>query len=78
MLAPKPFQAKDLDEEDLLIDFEKYVKMLRTFFIATGRVGARDQEKLAILLAVGVVDMKDLFEMVGKVRSTTWPFLQWW
>ena len=21
MLAPKPFQAKDLDEEDLLIDF---------------------------------------------------------
>ena len=70
MLAPKPFQAKDLDQEDLLIDFDKYVKMMRTFFIAMGRVGARDQEKLAILLAVGVVDM--------KVRSTTWPFLQWW
>ena len=52
MLAPKPFQAKNLDQEDLLIDFDKYVKMLRTFFIATGRVGARDQEKLAILLAV--------------------------
>ena len=70
MLAPKPFKGKDLDPEDLLIDFDKYVKMIRTFFIATGRVGATEQVKLAILLSVGGVDMEDLFEMVGKVNIT--------
>jgi hypothetical protein len=28
MLAPKPFKGKDLDPEYLLIDFDKYVKMI--------------------------------------------------
>ena len=70
MLAPKPFQGKDLDPEDLLIEFDKYVKMIKTFFIATGRVGATSEVKLAILLAVGGVDMEDLFETVGKVNIT--------
>ena len=44
--------------------------MVKTFFIATGRVGATEQVKLAILLSVGGVDMEDLFEMVGKVNIT--------
>ena len=61
MLATKPFKGKDLDPEDLLIDFDKYVNMVKTFFIATGRVGATEQVKLAILLSVGGVDMEDLF-----------------
>lgn len=68
MLAPKPFKGKDLDPEDLLIDFDKYVKMARNFFIATGKQGVTDQIKLAILQSVGGIDMEDLFEMVGKVN----------
>ena len=46
------------------------MKMIRSFFNATGRVGATEQVKLAILLSVGGVDMEDLFEMVGKVNIT--------
>ena len=59
MLAPKVFAGKE---------FDKYVKTIRTFFMATGRVTATDQVKLAILLSVGGTDMEDLFKQVGKVN----------
>ena len=62
MLAPKGFAGKELNPEDMLIEFDKYVKTIRTFFMATGRVTATDQVKLAILLSVGGTDMEDLFE----------------
>ena len=68
MLAPKAFAGKELDPEDMLIEFNKYVKTIKNLFMATGRVTAIDQVKLAILLSVRVTDMGDLFEQVGKVN----------
>ena len=53
MLAPKVFSGKDLDPEDLLIEFDKYVKSTRNFFLATGKAAASDQVKLAIMMSVG-------------------------
>ena len=43
MLVPKTFQGKDLDPEDLLIEIDNYLKVIRTFFIAMGKLGVTDQ-----------------------------------
>ena len=73
MLAPKVFKGKDLDPENLLIEFDKYIKVIRNFFIATGRDVASDKVKLAILQSAGGVDMEDLMELVGRVLITGTP-----
>ena len=68
MLAPKAFKVKDKEPEQLLIDFDAYMKTVKNFFIATAKDGAADRTKLAILQAIGGPDMVDLVEIVGKVQ----------
>ena len=53
---------KDKEPEQLLINFDTYMKMVKSFFIATAKDGATDRTKLAILQAIGGPDM------VGKVQ----------
>ena len=60
MLAPKAFKVKDKEPEQLLIDYDAYMKTVKNFFIATAKDGAADRTKLAILQAIGGPDMVDL------------------
>ena len=62
------FKAKDKEPEQLLIDFDAYMKTVKNFFIATAKDGAADRTKLAILQAIGGPDMVNLVEIVGKVQ----------
>lgn len=68
LLAPKVFNLKDKEPEQLLIDFDAYKKTVKNFFIATAKDGATDRTKLAILQAIGGPDMVNLVEIVGKVQ----------
>jgi hypothetical protein len=68
LLVPKAFKVKDKEPEQLLIDFDAYMKTVKNFFIATAKDGAADRTKLAILQAIGGPDMVDLVEIVGKVQ----------
>ena len=68
LLAPKVFKMKDKEPEQLLVDFDTYMKTVKNIFIATAKDGAADRTKLAILQAIGGPDMVDLVEMVGKVQ----------
>ena len=40
---------------------------MKNFFVVTGKEAASDKQKLALLQAVGGVDMIDLLEETGKV-----------
>ena len=73
LLAPKAFKVKDKEPEQLLIDYDVYIKTVNNFYIATGKEGAADRTKLAILQAVGGPDMVDLVELVGKVQLVGIP-----
>ena len=63
---------KDKDAETLQIDFDQYVKMVKNFFITTGKDSVTDKKKVALLQAVGGPDMVDLVEEVWA-RSFVWP-----
>jgi hypothetical protein len=67
LIAPKPFKSKDKDPETLLVDYDLYIKAVKNFFVATGKEAAPNKQKLALLQAVGGVDMIDLLEETGKV-----------
>ena len=67
LIAPKAFKAQDKDAETLLIDFDQYVKVVKNFFIATGKDTVTDKKKVVLLQAVWRPDMVDLVEEVGKV-----------
>ena len=67
MIAPKAFKSKDKDPETLLIDFDLYVKTIKNFFIAPGKDGVTNKQKVALLQAVGGPDMVDIVEELGKV-----------
>ena len=73
LLAPKAFKVKDKEPEQLLIDYNVYIKTVNNFFMATGKEGAADRIRLAILQAVGGPDMVDLVELVGKVQLPDIP-----
>ena len=68
LLGPKAFKVKDKEPEQLLINFDAYMKTVNNFYVATAEDGAADRTKLAILQAIGGPDMVDLVEMVGKVQ----------
>ena len=57
LIAPKPFKTKDKDPETLLIDFDLYIKAVNNFFVATDKDNASNKQKIALLQAVGGVDM---------------------
>ena len=67
LIAPKPFKSKDKDPETLLIDFDLYIKAVKNFFVATEKENASNKQKIALLQAVGGVDMIDLVEETGRV-----------
>ena len=67
LLSPGQFKGKDKEPEQLLIDFDQYIKSVNNFFVATAKDGATDKVKIAVLQAVGGSDMVDLVEMTGKV-----------
>ena len=67
LIAPKPFKMKDKDPETLLIDFDLYIKAVKNFFVATDKDNASNKQKIALLQAVGGVDMIELVEETGKV-----------
>ena len=67
LLSPGQFKGKDKEPEQLLIDFDQYIKSVNNFFVATAKDGATDKVKIAVLQAVGGSDMVDLEEMTGKV-----------
>ena len=73
MLAPKQFSSKGKDPEQLLIDFDLYIKTVNNYLLAVEKDGASSKVKLATLQALGGSDMVDLLEHVGKVVLTdTW------
>ena len=67
MLAPKQFSSKGKDPEQLLIDFDMYIKTVNNYLLAVEKDGASSKVKLATLQALGGPDMVDLLEHVGKV-----------
>ena len=73
LIAPRQFKGKDKDPETLLIDFDLYIKTVKNFFIATDKDGVPDKQKIALLQAVGGVDMVDLVEETGKVNMVAIP-----
>ena len=70
MLAPKQFSSKGKDPEQLLIDFDLYIKTVNNYLLAVEKDGASSKVKLATLQALGGPDMVDLLEHVGKVVLT--------
>ena len=66
-IAPKPFKGKENDPETLLVEYDLYVKSVKNFLLATGKDTAADKQKVALLQAVGGVDMVELLEDTGKV-----------
>ena len=69
LLAPGKFKGKDKDNEQLLVDFDLYVKTVNNFFITVGKDDASDKVKVATLQALGGPEMVDLLELVGKVQQ---------
>ena len=70
MLAPKQFSSKGKDPEQLLIDFDLYIKTVNNYLLAVEKDDASSKVKLATLQALGGPDMVDLLEHVGKVVLT--------
>ena len=68
LLAPGKFKGKDKDNEQLLVDFDLYVKTVNNFFITVGKDDASDKVKVATLQALGGPEMVDLLELQGKVQ----------
>ena len=64
MIAPKVCVEKGKDPEQLLIDFDLYIKTVNNYLLAV----EKDKVKLATLQALGGPDMVDLLEQVGKVN----------
>ena len=64
MLAPKAFKAKGKDPEELLIDFDLYIKTVNNYLLAVEKEQASDNVKLATLQALGGPYMVDLLEQV--------------
>ena len=52
LIDPKPFKGKDKDTETLL-----YVKSVKNLLLTSGKDRAADKQKVALLQAVGGVDM---------------------
>ena len=73
MLAPKQFSSKGKDPEQLLIDFDLYIKTVNNYLLAVEKEQASSKVKLATLQALGGPDMVDLLEHVGKVVLTNTP-----
>ena len=69
LLAPGRFKGKEKDNEQLLVDFDLYVKTVNNFFITVGKDTATDKVKIATLQALGGPEMVDLLELVGKVQQ---------
>ena len=69
LLAPGKFKGKDKDNEQLLVDFDLYVKTVNNFFITVGKDNASDKVKVATLQALGGPEMVNLLELVGKVQQ---------
>ena len=68
MMAPKAFTAKGKEPEQLLIDFDLYIKTVNNYLLAVEKDDASNKVKLATLQALGGPDMVDLLEQVGKVN----------
>ena len=73
LIAPKPFKAKGKDPQTLLIDFDQYIKSVENFFVATDKHNVSNKQKIALLQAVGGVDMIYLVEKTGKVVLNSIP-----
>ena len=73
LLSPGQFKARDKEPEQLLMDFDLYVKGMKNFFVAVGKENANDRTKLAVLQAVGGPDMLDLVELTGRVQLEEIP-----
>ena len=76
LLAPKAFAAKGKDPEQLLIDFDLYIKTVNNYLLAVEKDGASNKVKLATLQALGGPDMVDLLEQVGKVILVDTPAIE--
>ena len=72
MIAPKAFVKGEKEPETLLMEFDKYVKNFEVFLRASGKMGARDEMKVALLMAVGGEDMTELVEQ-AEVRLDVTP-----
>ena len=60
MLSPPEFKAKDKDLEQVLMEFDLYIRRIKNFFIATNHDSTGDRAKIAVLQAIGGTDMVDL------------------
>ena len=60
MLAPKQFSSKGKDPEQLLIDFDLYIKTVNNYLLAVEKDQASSKVKLATLQALGGPEMVDL------------------
>ena len=59
--------SKGKDPEQLLIDFDLYIKTVNSYLLAVEKEQASSRMRLATLQALGGPDMVDLLEHVGKV-----------
>ena len=71
MIAPKAFVKEDKEPETLLMEFDKYVKNFEVFLRAAGKMGALDEMKIALLMAVGGEDMTELVEQAEVKLDVT-------
>ena len=55
------------------MNFNLYIEQIENFFIATGKDGATDKVKVAVLQAVGGPEMVALVKHVGKVKLVETP-----
>ena len=65
LLAPGEFKGKDKDNEQLLVNFDVYVKTVNNFFIAVEKDDASDKFKVATLQVLGGPEMVNLLELGG-------------
>ena len=73
LINPGPFKGSRKDPEKLLMKFNLYIEQIENFMLATDTDGSSDKRKLALLQAVGGVEMITLFKHVGKVKLSETP-----